>query len=181
MIPTHTTEIASAPVGDDPVLKRQIAERLFEVLRRIAPFRRHNPFGSIVRPGEFHLIHRLSHEPDGLRVGDLAEWLAVRPPTVSQLIDTLVAKGLVERYADNQDRRAIRVRLSTLGWAQAKQCQETAIKEAEAMVEYLGLEESERLIDLLTRLSRFMSQRHPVNPPDPCAFNSHAQGADTSC
>lgn len=177
----NTTESADTGVRDDPVSKRRIAERLFESLRRIAPFRRHNPFGSILRPGEFHLIHRLSHEREGLRVGDLAEWLGVRPPTASQLIDTLVAKGLVERYADEKDRRAIRVRLLPQGWAQAKLCQETAIKEAEAMVDYLGLGESERLIKLLGRVSSFMSQRRGGSDNEPCAFDPRTKGADTSC
>ena len=181
MFPPGTVEPNHTPPQGDPTVKRQIAERLFESLRHLAPFRRHNPFSSILRPGEFHLIHRLSHEREGLRMGDLAEWLGVRPPTASQLIDTLVAKGLVERYADQEDRRAIRVRLSPQGWAQAKQCQETAITEAEALVDYLGPGESERLIDLLTRVSRFMSQRHDSNRPEACAFDYHTKGADTTC
>ena len=37
----------------------------------------------------------------------LAEWLAVRPPTVTAIVDGLVARGLVSRTPDEIDRRRV--------------------------------------------------------------------------
>jgi len=141
---------------------RRIAERLFEAFRAVRPFKRRPGFGHTARPGEFQLIHRLAHEATdaGLRVGDLAAWLGVKPPTVTQLVDALAARGLVERFADADDRRAIRVRLSLAGRAMADSFHAHAMEETEALVAHLGVEDGERLADLLSRTAEFLSSRH---------------------
>jgi len=150
--------VADREGSDDQT--RQIAERLFEAFRTIAPLSRNPGLGPGPRRGEFQLMHCLAHEPDGSRVGDLAARLGVRPPTASQLLDTLVERGLVERYADMHDRRAIRVRLSPSGRAQTAQFRERALDEVEAVVEFLGQDDSRRLAELLTKASGFIAARH---------------------
>jgi long-chain acyl-CoA synthetase len=45
----------------------------------------------------------------------LAGQLAVSPPTVTALVDGLVARGLVERGSDPDDRRKVRHELTTAG------------------------------------------------------------------
>lgn len=148
--------------SEEKTASRLIAEQLFEAFRTVTPFRHRPGFGHMQRPGEFQLIHRLSHLPAeaGARVGDLALWLGVRPPTVSQLVDALVSRGLVERFADESDRRAIRVRLSAEGKAMADNFHEKAIGEVEAIVDHLGEEDSARLAELLLKASKFIVSRH---------------------
>ncbi len=48
---------------------------------------------------------------------DLAERLAVRPPTVTAVVDGLVARGLVERHPVAGDRRRVDHRLTAEGLA----------------------------------------------------------------
>jgi DNA-binding MarR family transcriptional regulator len=157
---------------------RLIAEQLFEAFRTVTPFRHRPGFGHVPRPGEFQLIHRLSHlEGDsGARIGDLALWLGVRPPTVSQLVDALTSRGLVERFADEDDRRAIRVRLSAQGKAKAESFHERAIGEVEAIVEHLGEEDSARLAELLLRASKFIVSRHGAHCPGGCIQETKERG-----
>ncbi len=152
---------------------RFIAERLFEAFRKVGPFRRRPGFGQATRPGEFQVIHRLAHElpESGLRVGDLAACLAVKPPTVTQLVDALVSRGLVERYADLDDRRAIRVRLSASGRELASSFHERAMSETEELVAYLGAEDSDTLASLLAKTAEFLSSRHDAVCP--CPHNEH--------
>lgn len=117
-------------------------------------------------------MHCLAHEPDGIRVGDLAARLGVRPPTASQLLDTLVERGLVERYADEHDRRAIRVRLSPQGRMQAARFREQALDEVEAIVDFMGADDSRRLAELLTKASGFVAGRHGHTCKGPCHDDS---------
>ncbi|OHD25743.1 MAG: hypothetical protein A2Y38_24515 [Spirochaetes bacterium GWB1_59_5] len=147
---------------DDKDETRLIAERLFEAFRAVGPFKRRPGLGHAARPGEFQLIHRLAHEsPEtGLRVGDLAAWLAVKPPTVSQFVDALESRGLVERFADPDDRRAIRVRLSKSGREIADSFHARAIEETEALVSHLGIADGEKLAELLTKAAEFLSAHH---------------------
>jgi len=54
---------------------------------------------------------------DGLRGGEIAERLGVEPPTVTKMLRRLEACGLVERRADPQDARSLRVYLTPRGRA----------------------------------------------------------------
>ena len=147
---------------------RLVAHRLFEAFRSIAPLKRRPGFGHAGRPGEFHLIHRLSHEdPDtGIRIGDLATCLGVKPPTVSQMVDALVSRGLVERYNDQSDRRVIRVRLSPSGRSMAESFHKQALDEAMALVDYLGAKDGAQLASLLSKASEFFLSRHGSDCPE---------------
>ncbi|PKL26115.1 MAG: hypothetical protein CVV47_03005 [Spirochaetae bacterium HGW-Spirochaetae-3] len=158
---------------DEPKLEetnRKLAERLFEAFRAVGPIRRRHGFGHAARPGEFQVIHRLSHEEPGLglRVGDLAAWLGVKPPTVTKLVDALESRELVERYADGDDRRAIRVRLSAAGRDMAESFHERALEESERLIAYLGAEDGERLAELLTRTAAFFAERYGPACPGRC-------------
>ncbi|HPM71516.1 MAG TPA: MarR family winged helix-turn-helix transcriptional regulator [Spirochaetales bacterium] len=147
---------------DDIRDERPIAERLFEAFRAIGPFKRRPSLGHAQRPGEFQVMHRLSHEPpeSGMRVGDLAAWLSVKPPTVTKAVDALVARGLVERYADEADRRVIRVRLSPDGRTLDSSFREQALGEIRGLVDYLGEDDSATLARLLTRAAEYMNERY---------------------
>ena len=49
---------------------------------------------------------------ESMTLGDLAESLDVSPRNITGLVDHLEADGLIERFADPEDRRATRVRLT---------------------------------------------------------------------
>jgi DNA-binding MarR family transcriptional regulator len=57
------------------------------------------------------------HQP---RMADLADHLGLDRSTVSGLVDRAAARGLLERYADPDDRRSSRVRLTRTGRALAR-------------------------------------------------------------
>jgi MarR family transcriptional regulator, organic hydroperoxide resistance regulator len=54
---------------------------------------------------------------DGLRGGDLADRLGVEPPTITKMLRRLESCGLVERRADPEDARSLRVYLTGSGRA----------------------------------------------------------------
>jgi DNA-binding MarR family transcriptional regulator len=70
-------------------------------------------------------------QDDGLRGGELAERLGVEHPTITKMLRRLEGCGLVERRADPEDARSIRVYLTRQGrdlegpvlscWEQAEQ------------------------------------------------------------
>lgn len=55
---------------------------------------------------QYRLLAFLSGGPE--RASALAEWLSVSPPSLTALVDGAVSKGLVERVAVQDDRRAVR-------------------------------------------------------------------------
>src|SRR5829696_4129477 len=56
-------------------------------------------------------------EDDGLRGGELADRLCVEPPTITKMLRRLESCGLVERRADQEDARSLRVYLTGRGRA----------------------------------------------------------------
>jgi DNA-binding MarR family transcriptional regulator len=56
-------------------------------------------------------------QDDGLRGSELAERLGVEPPTITKMLRRLEACGLLERRADPEDARGIRVCLTGQGRA----------------------------------------------------------------
>jgi MarR family transcriptional regulator for hemolysin len=64
-----------------------------------------------VTRAQWRVLARLSRL-DGLRQVELADYLDVEPITLCRMIDRLAEAGLVERRADEADRRAWRIHLT---------------------------------------------------------------------
>jgi DNA-binding MarR family transcriptional regulator len=95
----------------DAWLLTDVITRLRRVLR--ASIRSEYPWESLPM-AQVEILQRLRDEP-GLRVNDLAVRHRLANNTVSMLVQQLVEAGLVERAADPQDRRAVRLELSDNG------------------------------------------------------------------
>ena len=70
--------------------------------------------GVAVRPAHTALFPHLDF--DGIRLTDLATRVGVTKQAVGQLVDDLVAAGMVERLEDPTDKRAKRIRFSRKGY-----------------------------------------------------------------
>ncbi|MDW4497557.1 MarR family winged helix-turn-helix transcriptional regulator [Sulfitobacter sp. D35] len=82
-------------------------------------------FDEALRPvgltnGQFSLLMALNR-PDGPRVGDLTGVLAMDRTTVTAALKPLERRGLVDSFADDQDARARRLRLTDAGREALKQ------------------------------------------------------------
>jgi DNA-binding MarR family transcriptional regulator len=61
----------------------------------------------------FRLVGELMRAPRGLRAGELAKRLRVKPPSVTAMVAKLSAAGVVTTEADPDDARASVVRIAT--------------------------------------------------------------------
>lgn len=89
----------------------QVLPQLFKLMMLQA--RAEAPAASEVGETQFRIIHALNHEE--FTVGELADRMKVRAPTVSRMVDALVSRGWVAREADPADRRKVCVRLTEQG------------------------------------------------------------------
>jgi DNA-binding MarR family transcriptional regulator len=93
--------------------------RIASVLAKLATvLRSHDWAGASqagLTPTQGRALALLEGETDGLRLGSIAEALAVSAPTASDAMAALARKGLVERSQEGGDRRAARFRLSKAG------------------------------------------------------------------
>lgn len=114
-----------------------------------------------LHPGQESVLKALA-DLDGQTMSQLAQILAVQPPTVTKMITRLAAQGLVRRAASESDGRLARVYLTEGGRERIEDI-DTAWKrlEKEALA---GLDEKDR--KRLRRLLREIERNLSASPVD---------------
>lgn len=93
---------------------------------------------------EWRILATLSGE-DGMTIGEMAEFVLFRQPTLSKIIDRMEADALVERRKGDTDRRKIRVYITPSGRERVTGAlAEAKTHEAEILAGYT--DEEERLL-----------------------------------
>lgn len=95
----------------------QLAGELRTEVGRLAFHLRTPATRSGVTPTRLAALAALTHYPDGLRQGDLAELMNVSAPSMTRLVEILTEAGWVERRRDPSDQRCLLLALSPAGHA----------------------------------------------------------------
>jgi len=78
--------------------------------------------------------------------GELARSIIITLPSLTQLVDGLVERKLVERYADPTDRRKVRLALTPEGRELYGRTREAADRRVATMLEVLSWEERDAVL-----------------------------------
>ncbi|HEY8666889.1 MAG TPA: MarR family winged helix-turn-helix transcriptional regulator [Tepidisphaeraceae bacterium] len=100
-----------------PASAEQCASQLLDVIPRIMQtFRREmrSRRSRDLSIPQFRTLAFLHHHPDG-SLSDVAEHIGLTLPTMSKMIDALVARGLMTRRLDAADRRRVQLALTPHG------------------------------------------------------------------
>jgi DNA-binding MarR family transcriptional regulator len=87
----------------------------------------------------------------GLRVSEIGNLLRVAAPTITQQLNDLETRGLVEKQSDPHDRRAVRISLTSKGDEAVCTALAAFSASVSGLVAYLGEDDSNRLADRLTK------------------------------
>ncbi len=105
-------------------------------------------------PHEFRALRVIGTESDGRpRLGAVAKALRIAPRSATEVVDRLEKRGLVDRVADDVDRRAVCVRLTETGRQLLDEM--SAARDARAVGFFAPLDEHDRaelsrILDKLT-------------------------------
>ncbi|HEX2914957.1 MAG TPA: MarR family transcriptional regulator [Chloroflexia bacterium] len=137
-----------------------------KLLKALIQFRRadwHHRTVAGCKPSEVRLLmcikRGVTAESPEIKVSSLSRLLNVTSPTVTQLLNGLEAQGLIERHIDPSDRRAVGISLTEKGEQITQQAMEDFHASLQGLIEYLGEEESDRLAELLFKLSRYYQEK----------------------
>lgn len=102
-----------------------------------------------------------------IRVSEISKLLHVTSPTITQLLKGLEANGLVERRIDPHDRRAVSILLTEKGEAITQKAMDDMSAIFQGLIEYLGEEQSNQLVELLSEAFHYFNERavrvhHPL-------------------
>lgn len=87
-----------------------------------------------------------------LTPSDLAADMMMSPPAMTNRLDRLEQRGLIERIADPSDRRSLRIRLTAEGLALIDRVVETHVAVEERAIAALSQAERDTLVALLARI-----------------------------
>jgi len=105
------------------------------------------------RQGRFNLMMMVAHCAQQFpAAADLAECTGVSRATVTGLLDGLERDGLVERLGDPEDRRVVRVRLTSRGEALLERVRPAYFHWFARLMEPLSESEREHLVCLLQKV-----------------------------
>jgi DNA-binding MarR family transcriptional regulator len=111
--------------------------------------------------GDPHL--RMSH----MTVSEISKHLHVTPPSITQLLKSLEARGLIERHMDASDRRVIVVTLTEQGERVTDQARGAFSATMKGLIDYLGDEQSNQLADLLFKVFHYFAEKNAGNYYEP--------------
>lgn len=129
--------------------------------------------GSGLSPTQAQILTMLaSTGAPGARASDLATWLAVSLPTVSDSVRALVEKGLVAKQTDDSDRRAARLVLTDAGKKKAAVAAGWPDFLASA-VDAMDSSEQEVFLAGLVKMIRTLQERGQIPIARMCATCTH--------
>ena len=133
-------------------LLQKLIKQIFFVMKQV----HHNisAQGTSLSPPQAQLLITIaSSDNGGLSVKELAESINVTPGAITQFADVLIEKGLVKRESDANDRRIVRMKLTTSGRNQFEALSKEFLTSATQAFDALGNDELTQLITLLTKIS----------------------------
>ncbi len=103
------------------------------------------------------LVGILAHH-GGMKISDLSERMGLSNSTVSGIVDRLENQGIVERLRSKEDRRVVRVNVTTQYKAEAKNKFEIIEKRLEAIMNEANEEEVKKVFDGLEILQKLIEK-----------------------
>jgi DNA-binding MarR family transcriptional regulator len=114
--------------------------RFRDGLRRFLDWSSREAMTAGLTPAQHQLLLAIrGHEPGAPSMSDVAEHLLTRHHSTVQLVDRAERAGLVERHADEEDHRVVRLNLTTLGARRLESLAASHLEELERLGENLDL------------------------------------------
>ncbi|WP_042201139.1 MarR family winged helix-turn-helix transcriptional regulator [Paenibacillus camerounensis] len=95
---------------------------------------------------------------DTLTVSEVSRLLRVTSPTITQMVNSLLSQGLVERSTSSQDRRISALQLTEQGEILADKAIAKIRDTFKGMIDHLGEDKSSQLIGLLNEVHAYFEQ-----------------------
>lgn len=102
------------------------------------------------------LLASLSKETGYANPSELANRLDVTMAAVSHHINALEAKGYIERSVSEKDRREVLIKITAEGNKKIKNIKDIYWHKMCEIVEYIGDEDSAKLIEIIKKIDKFM-------------------------
>lgn len=140
--------------------EKEIALNLLEVVKELQNnLMKQRNVDARYRQSELVVLMCLYKSKEALRISDISNKLQVKLPTVTQLVNQLVDNGLVEKRADEKDKRIVRIILTEKGLQVSKETSDKFVTRYHDLTNYLGKEDSEQFIRIMKKVNQYYAQK----------------------
>lgn len=120
-------------------------------------------------PTQADILRFVANRPEGARLTATAAHVGVRKATASEAVTTLENKGLLHKYADVSDARAVTLKAASAGYEIAQSWPRSFAP----VVACLTQTEQEVLYGLVIKMIRHLQQRQLIAPQRTCVACRH--------
>jgi DNA-binding MarR family transcriptional regulator len=100
----------------------------------------------------YHLMESADESESGTKITDLSKAVQMSKPAVSQMLNSLEKKGLIERVMAKSDRRVVYVKLTEPGEKQLEKTHQQFHSWFDQIIEELGAADTAELVRLINKL-----------------------------
>lgn len=100
------------------------------------------------------IMQRLTDEGP-ISISTIKNEYNISASAATQFVQHLEKKGYIHRVKSKVDKRSYLIKLSELGEETTRRVSQLFLKETKLLVDYLGLEDSQKLNDLLVKIMQF--------------------------
>ena len=93
-----------------------------------------------------------------LKAADLSEILEMSRPSITRILNDLETRGLITRKIDSKDRRSIKIELTEAGIEAIERANRRIMDIAERIVAALGDSNTDKLIELINKLTEIYKE-----------------------
>lgn len=138
-------------------------DELMEVFQQFSRINWQKPNTSPLKPSEIRVLVtiRMGTEKSGkqgLTVSDISKLHKVTSPTITQMVNSLLAQGYVNRSSDPQDKRVSGITLTDKGERFADAAVTRIRDTFKGMIDYLGKEQSDALVEILNGVYHYFEE-----------------------
>ena len=143
--------------------KQALTHELFQLMKRFPRPNLALRNRTDMTPSEYELlgvlVMRLGGNQKPLSIGEISNVLNITPAAVTHLINPLEENGLIERLKDPSDRRVVLIGITEKGSGVAKELMAEIQERLTGLINYLGEDDSRKLIELMTKVIEFATTK----------------------
>lgn len=141
-------------------------EQLAEKMLALMDAHRHTPPEPVsgVLRGEMAVLRLLGEEEDGMSAGTISSTLHMTTSRIAAVLGSLEKKDLIEREADENDRRRVLVNLTEKGRAYHRARRQEAKMHMQELLKNLGPEDAATFVRIAGRVLSFAPPPPPTSP-----------------
>ncbi|MBN1067606.1 MarR family transcriptional regulator [Clostridium botulinum] len=137
-------------------------KKFVETFENLTRLQKHNQNLMGIKKSEARVllcIEHLSQEKDcNISVSSISKNLSIASPTATELVKNLTDKGYIERHINKNDKRFVEITLTNSGKKIVHKITEYYDTLFSGLVEKLGKQQSELLIELLSKVNIYFNE-----------------------